>query len=211
MRFVVISGMDGSGKTTVIEALRDRLEKRGIKTHYVWMRYTHILCKPVHGLCRLIGFSKAYDTRMGKVWRHEFYRSQMFCSFYIVIAWLDTWLGSLRLCWKLKDSEAEVVICDRWVNDVLVDLTVKSHRLGLIDSNWYTRFQGLQPGPIVQFVIERDARDILECRLENQDDPAFVLRQNAYEMLTKNKCAVRIDNTETVDYSVEQILRHLIA
>lgn len=208
-KFVVISGIDGSGKTSVIEALQKRLEDRGLKTHYVWMRYTHVLCKPLHGLCRLIGLSKKYDTRMGKVWRHEFYKSQVFCSFYIFLTWLDTWLGKIKLIRQLKGSDANIIICDRWVNDIIIDLAVKTHRTDFINSSWYKRFQKIQPNGTIQFIIHRNTEAVIECRLENQDDPEFGLRQNIYNVLMENGYIVKVDNTGTIDNSVGQILDHL--
>lgn len=208
-KFVVISGIDGSGKTSVIENLQKRLEDRGIKTHYVWLRFTHIICKPVHGLCRLVDLSNRYDTKMGKVWRHEFYKSQTFCSLYIFLTWLDTWLGRIKLAWQLKSSDAEIIICDRWVNDIVIDLAVKSHRPDLIDSGWYNRFQKIQPKYTFQFILDRNTEEVLECRLENQEDPDFDLRQNVYAALMKKGVVVKVDNTGTIDNSVKQILRHL--
>ena len=91
------------------------------------MRFNHILCKPVHGFCRLIGLSRKRDTKMGKVWRHEFYRSQLFCSIYIFLTWLDTWIGRIILNWNLRNKQIDFVICDRWINDILIDLAVENN------------------------------------------------------------------------------------
>lgn len=208
-KFVVVSGIDGSGKTTIIEALQKRLQEKGFSCFYIWMRYNHVIIKPVHALCRLVGLSRRRQTSQGKIWRHEFYRCQLFCSVYIFLTWLDTWLGRIILAWQLKGPDAEIIICDRWVNDIIIDLAVKSHRPDLIDSGWYCRFQQIQPKNTTQFVIERDITAVLECRLENHDDHDFDLRQNVYTALMKNSDVVKVDNTGTIDDSVDQILTHL--
>lgn len=40
-KYIIISGVDGSGKTTVIEGVRAQLEAEGKTVGYIWMRYHH--------------------------------------------------------------------------------------------------------------------------------------------------------------------------
>ena len=42
---IVVSGIDGSGKSTIIEALRKSLEARGHRTACIWLRFNHYLTK----------------------------------------------------------------------------------------------------------------------------------------------------------------------
>lgn len=206
MEIIVISGIDGSGKTTVIESLQERIQRNGVKTHYVWMRYNHIFCKPVHGLCRLIGLSKRYNTRMGKVWRHEFYKSPFFCSLYIFLTYIDTWIGKVRLIHQLKGVDAELIICDRWILDIAIDLAVKTHDISFLRSKMCNTFFNLQPKNLRQYIVVRNEADILSCRLENLEDPDFQFRLKCYaEMLARNN-VVKIDNNGSVPDSVEKIL-----
>jgi len=100
-QFLVISGIDGCGKTTLIRRLQDRLAEEGLTTRYEWMRYNHRLVRPVHGLARLVGLSRRYEVAGRSVWRHEFHRSRSFSSCYILLTWLDAWLGRLRLIFRL--------------------------------------------------------------------------------------------------------------
>ena len=88
-QFIVISGIDGCGKTTIIEQIRQKLEQQGYKTQYEWMRYNHRLVKPVHGFCRIVGLSRKYEVDGQYIWRHEFYRNKLFSKFYIALTWLD--------------------------------------------------------------------------------------------------------------------------
>ena len=36
-KYIIISGVDGSGKTTVINSLKDKLEQQGKTVDYIWM------------------------------------------------------------------------------------------------------------------------------------------------------------------------------
>lgn len=209
-RYIVISGIDGSGKSTIIKALQARLGERGLDSQYVWMRYNHILVKPVHAMCRLVGLSRRYPSSQGSIWRHEFYRSQAFCSFYILLTWLDTWLGRWRMARRLRNGKPQVVICDRWVNDILVDLAVDSRREELINSQWYSRFQRILPPGAKQFVITRGDAEILACRPECREDPGFAFRQTMYRRLCEMPDAVIVINNDgTVEQSLGHLMTHL--
>lgn len=211
-RYIVVSGIDGSGKSTIIGALQKRLEEQGLDSQCVWMRYNHILVKPVHALCRLVGLSRRYSSPEGVVWRHEFYRSQVFCSFYICLTWLDTWLGRCKLACRLWARNAQVVICDRWVNDVLIDLATDSRRDGLLGSKWYPRFQRILPRRAKHFLIVREAAEILSCRCECRKDPGFAFRQAMYGHLSELPGAVTvIANNGTVEQCVDTLMSYLEA
>src|SRR5512146_3306386 len=127
-QFIVISGIDGCGKTTLINHLRRRLEREGFTTRYEWLRYNHRLVRPVHGFSRLVGLSRRYRVGDQDIWRHEFHRRRRFSSFYIALTWLDVWLGRWLLTARLRGAQADVVLCDRWVPDILVDLAVDTRR-----------------------------------------------------------------------------------
>lgn len=206
MRFIIISGIDGSGKTCLIDKLRDYLERNGVKTHYVWMRFSHMLCKPVHGACRLIGLARRYDNSGEMVWRHEFYRMPAFCCLYILLSYIDSWIGAAKLKWLLRDSDVDVVICDRWILDVIVDLAVKCRRSDLIGSLWQKRFLRIQPEDALQFLLHRDVMSVLQARVENQRDPDFRFRYEAYEQIAIASDAIRIDNNGPIDSAVQQVL-----
>lgn len=209
-QYIVVSGIDGSGKSTIIKALQARLREEGIESHYVWMRYNHILVKPVHAFCRLVGLSRRYLSAQGSVWRHEFYRSQGFCSFYIFLTWLDTWLGRVKMTCQLRGHKQGIVICDRWVNDILIDLAADSRRDRLLDGKWYSRFQRVLPPGTKQFVVTRGDAAILACRPECREDPGFAFRQGMYRRLCQMPDVVNvIDNDGTVEECLGCLITHL--
>jgi hypothetical protein len=209
MQFVIISGIDGSGKTTVIEELRRRLEGRGLSTQYVWLRYNHILVKPVHALCRLIGLTRPYVEDGRKVWRHEFYRCRPFCSAYIGLTWLDSRLGRLKMKLRLAGKRPDVVVCDRWVWDILIDLAVDAHRPALLDGPWRGRFARILPRGHRQYLIVRAAAAVLDARPEMKHDPDLALRRELYQRLEAIPGIVPIDNNGPVAATVDAILRDL--
>ena len=206
MKYIIISGIDGSGKTTIIKKLQERLEAKGFKVRYEWLRYNHMLVKPVHGLCRLIKLSRRYKTHHGYIWRHEFYRNQLFCSIYIFLTWFDTWFGKLILTLKLIWKITDFVICDRWVYDILIDLAVVTRRPLIISGKWHRRYLQILPKNRRQYLLIRDTNAILRVRRENLNDPEFVLRQELYEQIMQTDEIIIIKNDTTIDKTVDTIM-----
>jgi hypothetical protein len=206
-QFIVISGIDGCGKTTVIERLRRRLAQEGLTTRYEWMRYNHRLVRPVHAFSRLVGLSRRYEVEGRSIWRHEFHRSRSFSSFYIFLTWLDAWLGRLLLATRLLFRDIDIVVCDRWVQDILVDLAVDTRRRSLLGGRWDRRFLRILPRGARQYLIMRNADAIVSARPDVRRDLSASFRQKLYGRLARNPDLVVIRNDGTVDAAVEAILQ----
>jgi hypothetical protein len=204
-RFIIISGIDGCGKTTLIQELRNRLEQEGLTTCYEWLRYNHRLVRPVHGLSRLVGLSRRYRTGNQPVWRHEFYRSRLFCSFYILLTWLDVWLGRLILAAKLNSKDVDIVVCDRWVQDILVDLAVDTRRRDLLAGTWQARFTRILPPGARQYLIVRDSHRVVSSRPDVVHDLSHSFRQKLYGRLERSPDVVVVRNNGTVEAAVDVI------
>jgi len=206
-RFIVISGIDGCGKTTLIGELRNRLEREGLTTRYEWLRYNHRLVRPIHALSRLVGLSRRYRAGNQSVWRHEFYRSRRFCSFYILLTWLDVWIGRLILASRLVSQDVDIVVCDRWVRDILVDLAVDTRRRGLLRGAWRSRFARILPPGTRQYLVVRNSQRILSARPDVTQDLSRSLRRRLYQRLGRNADVVVVSNNGAVDRAVDTIFR----
>jgi thymidylate kinase len=207
MKYLVISGIDGSGKTTVIEKVREYFTNENIETFYIWLRFNHYFCKGMHALARIFKLSVKKPSYRGEAWFHEFYRSKLFCAVYIRLTYLDTIIGILKLRFKLfRKRNAEYIICDRWVPDILVDLAVKTHRNDFLDTIWYQRFMRLMPDSVRLFLILRHSDKLLECRDENREDPDFLFRSQIYAELAKKKEIHVIDNNGPIEMTVQSFL-----
>ena len=208
MKYIIISGIDGSGKTSIIEGIEVVFTKRKKTTVVIWLRYNHYFVKPLHAIARLLGLSKQYNSSEGKVWRHEFYKSTIFSWFYIRFTYLDTLIGKMKLNFKIK-NKPDIVICDRWLNDILIDLGTKTHNDNFLNSNWYFRFKKMLPKKSKEFLIIRNKKDLLDSRIENQEDPDFNFRLKLYKNLSEKKEVILINNTDTIGEAVNKIMFNL--
>ena len=201
-KYVIISGVDGSGKTTVINALQKTLEERGKSVSYIWMRYSHYSVKVMNALARVLGLSVKVHNEMGDVWEHRLYKMPWFCKLYVRCSYLDNLIAKR----KVMALKTDYVICDRWINDILIDLGAECRFDDIQDSKWYRKFHAILPKNSFQFVIIRDRQAVLDCRVENHANPDFPYRFALYQKLTKKDDVNVVDNTGTIENSVEQIL-----
>lgn len=202
-KYIIISGVDGSGKTSIIEGVISALEAEGKTVSYIWMRYNNKLLTIMHAIAKFTGLSKKEETAMGKMWIHYFYKSKLFCWFYIRCSYIDNWFARKK---PMKFS-TDYVVCDRWINDIVVDLASETHLANLIETKWYGRFQELLPLECKQFVIVRSKKEVLKCRVENSFNPAFEMRYELYQQLSTLPNIVKIDNTGYIEDSIKQVLK----
>lgn len=204
-KYIVISGIDGSGKTSVIESLQKHLERDGLQVSYIWMRYNHYLLKGMNAFARLMGLSVKVHNEMGEVWEHRLYKNKLFCKVYVWCSYIDNLIAKR----KVLRQTADIVICDRWVNDILIDLGAECRFDDILDGKWYMRFQQLLPANTQQFVVQRNLEDLLGCRVETNTNPDFKYRLSLYKRLAEKNEVIAIDNTGTIANSVNQILSHI--
>ncbi|WP_418495661.1 thymidylate kinase [Coprobacter sp.] len=206
-RCVVISGIDGSGKTTVINLLQSELKERGWRTAYIWLRFNHYFTKIMHAIARMVGLSVKVHSEMGDTWQHRFYQSSIFCNLYIITTYIDTCISKVKYNWVAKGHD--IVICDRWITDIIVDLATKTHRANLIDGKWAKRFLKILPEGAVLFVIYRETQAIVDCRLENRVDIDFKFRLAVYKQLLEKSFIHPVDNRGTLSDTLAQIKKVL--
>lgn len=200
---IVVSGIDGSGKSTIIESLKQQLESEGKSVGYIWLRFNHYLTKGMHALARVMGLSVKVHNEMGDVWQHQLYKNRLFCKLYVLTTYLDSWVS--RLKYNKAAKSKDVVICDRWVTDILVDLATKTHQKEFLESQWAKRFLGILPDGAKLLVVNRGHEALLECRLENRVDPDFQFRLGVYQHLFTMPYVHVVDNNGTIAQSIQQI------
>jgi thymidylate kinase/predicted nucleotidyltransferase len=122
-RFIYVTGSDGTGKTTQARRLYDALKASGIPAEHLWMRFPFFFSAPLLAYARLRGLSyyeTKGDVRQG-YW--EFYKSTLLRVFFPWTMYLDAFLAAQRRV-KLPLQRGKVIVCERFVLDMLVDLSI---------------------------------------------------------------------------------------
>ena len=120
------SGLDGSGKSTQIEKLRDKLNKNGILVTVLWARggYT-----PFFHFFKKILLISSKSQAFNKELTPKKSRAKVMSNHYIAKLWLSIAIADLILYWaiylRILKIMGRFVICDRFLDDTRLDFKRK--------------------------------------------------------------------------------------
>jgi thymidylate kinase len=195
---ICIMGIDGSGKTTVCEHIAQVLSGRGKQVEIRWLRFNHLLSKPLLGLCRLMGLTR-YETHGNiRVGYHEFYRSKVVAWLFIYFQYLDAARAARRYI-NRSVAKDRVLILDRFVYDILIDLMVDT-RIDRLDQTWIGRkLIRLMPPDAMTLPVVRRVDKLLEARPESKLDRNFLYRLELYDRLIERQRLQPLSNEASLD------------
>ncbi len=120
---IALSGIDGAGKSTQLELLKDHFRRQGVSTIYLWSRggYT-TLFNTIKDVCRRIagknlpvsGVSDQREQMLRKGWIQK-------CWLSLAILELMRVYGIQVRWWRLR---GRTVLCDRYLWDTLLDFKI---------------------------------------------------------------------------------------
>jgi thymidylate kinase len=207
-RIIYILGVDGSGKSTICRELVRALNDQGIKARYLWMRFNHILSKVVNALGHVCGlaFYVTYPdgTRVGY---HHYHKSRLLGLAYSVSTIIDTFIASMVKLWVPMLINREVFVLDRFVFDVMVDLSVDTHNPELMEA-WQGRMlKRLLPPETLTVYLAVDKEVIARRRPDTRWDETFGTRNRLYEkVLGLFPGILKIDNNGDMGTTLKTIL-----
>ncbi len=206
-RFVSFSGIDGAGKSTQIEALRDRLGQAGFQVSMLafWDDVSmltglrefsgHTLFKGEKG----VGAPDKPVNRRDKNVR-TWYMTAVRFFLYL--------LDALSLCTvvaKQRRSGADVIIFDRYLHDELANLNLQS---GI--SRAYARFLlAITPHPDIAYLLDADPE---QARKRKPEYPVEFLHQNraGYLLLSKMGGQMTVIPPSPVAEAAQRVLEALL-
>ncbi len=208
-QIITISGVDGSGKSSVIELLQQHLEKRDIKSRYVWLRYNHYFTKILLAFCRYTGFTKYEYFENSRVVYHNFYKSSIVSWLFVLLTFIDTLVASFFLVYVPRLFSNKIIICDRWIFDIMVDLEVDT-RIDFSKNKLITKiFKLLIPNSCQYFLVFRDIDKVRYTRDESMNDDNFPIRCKLYSIHSTDPLITCLDNNGTLEDTVNQIVKKI--
>ncbi len=210
-RLVSFSGIDGSGKSTQIEALRDRLNEMGLRVVLVtfWDDVArlkgirevsgHTLFKGEKG----VGSPTRPINRRDKNVRSWYMTAVRFGLYFVDALSLRTVVN------RALRADAEVVIFDRYHYDELANLGQTSPGLTSTITRAYTRLLlRLVPRPDISFLLDADP---IQARARKPEYPIDFLHSNRASYLALGEMAgMSIIAPQPVDDVKQDVLQQVL-
>jgi len=193
MKMICLIGPDGSGKTTQAEILMERLNRNGIRCSYTWLRFSHILSLPLLAFARLSGLSN------GKA--HMFWKSPLFSKIYVAVQAADSRIANF---FKMNLSNKDVMVCDRFVYDTIVDLAISTK---IPIQSLEKKFIPIVPKGTNVILLNTTPEILRKRRPDVKKDTVLDTRIELYNRLADDAKISKIDSSLSVNEIAEKIRR----
>ncbi|MDY7394084.1 hypothetical protein UMM65_02445 [Aureibaculum sp. 2210JD6-5] len=205
---IYIAGSDGSGKTTILKEVEDRIIAQGHKTRHIWLRSPKIISKPLMAYCRLVGLTKRYTTDGVKYSKHEFYRSAFVSWIFPILQVIDfkiKWYFEKR---KIKDNE--IILFDRFSLDTLADLIVDTRKMNLHKTWIGKEFVKALPERTKMVILKVDENVIRERKKDTLHDELLKYKVDVYNLLSKDLNIKVIDNNNDYKTTLKDTFKFIL-
>lgn len=173
------------------------------------MRFNHITSKLFNGVGRFLGLSE--KIKYGEnvvVGYHYYYKSSIFSYLYILSTIFDLFLVyPFKILLPLLTGK--LIILDRFIYDILVDLMVDTGIYDLYDKWPAKLLQKALPGSSASFLLNVDMDKIRLRKNETIYDLNYEKKYNCYKKLSARLRLNIIDNNTTVEETLKTIIQRI--
>lgn len=182
-RIIGVTGVDGSGKTTLTDWLRQELQARGHAPGFVWSRFNNYLSLPFLAATRMSGHN-VYRVHAGvRMGFHDFESFPLPLRYLFVgLQAMDVNVATL-LKIHMPSRHTLVTICERGPWDTLVDVAADTALGGLMNPFMAGLFCSQVAWRTDMVLVDRDADFIEGSRPELKFDTKLRERQRLYRRL----------------------------
>jgi len=133
-RCIAISGLDGSGKTTLANSLAEYLRSKGYKTKFVWIRSPHTFAYLISRILIRLGWHQTFRNPTGIVIsRFELYENTVIRNTWSLIEFFSILPLIIFKIW-LPYLLGYKIVCDRYVIDSAVHIALTTQDMNFPDS-----------------------------------------------------------------------------
>lgn len=214
-RLICLTGIDGSGKTTLAHSLTEWLGRRGQTYQYVYARFLPMLVRPVWGAAKMVFLSKE-QQRQGyteyTARKRSLLNAEIFSRLHEISVMADYWLQILfKVALPLRLGKN--LICDRYVYDTVVsdlapDLKYSREQMQKVIDFCLI----LMPRPDLVFLLDVPETTTMSRKTDVAAVNYVIERRDIYRSLTLREMVVTLDGTQpreqVRDQAGEIILSH---
>ena len=152
---IAFSGIDGSGKTTQVKLLQDRLKRNGVETSKMWSRWRPLLSLPLMYVLRRSSEVSVHKADFLSIVEFHNPKNEGVASLWCFATQLENLLKiSAKIIFPL--TLGRTVICDRYALDLTVDGMSDLHD-SLTGMRFGFKLLRLLPSADCTFLIDVDA------------------------------------------------------
>lgn len=202
----MLSGPDGTGKSTIADAVITEFKDKNIVLNHVWLRFNHYLSKLINLFGRIIGKSYYETYSWGKLGYHDY--SGFLGFFYVLAVYVDHVFFNLFFRNNYLKSDQNYLI-DRFVIDIMADLIVDTKRPNMV----FFLF-----GPYLRkelklayaFILKCDKKIVVNRRKDILDDKSYDSKIKAYKLIASKFNIKTLDSGQlSIKESVNKIVSAL--
>jgi DNA polymerase III delta prime subunit len=202
MKNIMLSGPDGTGKSTIADAVITELKHKNIVLNHVWLRFNHYLAKIINLLGRITGKSYYETYSWGKSGYHEY--EGVLGFFYVLAVYLDHLFFDLILRNNYLKFQQNYLI-DRFIIDIIADLIVDTKRPNMIFF-LFAPFLKKELKLAHAFILKCDKEIVISRRIDILDDKSYDAKISAYKLIASRFDITTVDSGKlTIEQSVSEI------
>lgn len=202
MKNIMLSGPDGTGKSTIANAVICRLNGSKNVSH-IWLRFNHYLAKFVNMVGRVIGKSYYETYSWGRLGYHDY--KGVIGVFYIIAAYLDHLIFNTFLRKTYLKPNKNFII-DRFIIDIIADLIVDTDRPNMVFF-FFGPFLKKELKLAHAFILKCDKEIVVSRRKDILDDKRYDAKIIAYKLIAEKFYILTINSGQlSVEESVTKIL-----
>jgi hypothetical protein len=198
-RIIAVTGVDGSGKTTLTDWLREELRARGHEPGFVWSRFNNYTSLPLLAVTRLTGHNYYREHAGVRMGFHDFGRLPLLLRYlFVALQAVDVNIATLfRIAGPSRRNR--ITICERGPWDTLVDVAADTGLDRLATPAMLALFSGQVARRTDMVLVERSADAIEAVRPELEFDTKLRRRQALYRRLAEIGGWKVLDNNGGLD------------
>jgi thymidylate kinase len=209
VRLVCLVGIDGAGKTCHARKLvaESFLSPR---SRYLWLRETNLFFSvPFMTFCRVLGLTEVHHVKNAVRWtEHHYYRNKAVATVWPWIQLMDAVIV-IAFTVYIPLVRGFVLVCDRYVHDLLVDLMADTG-----SSDLHKRMVGrlmlkLVPQGSLEFLLDADESTILKRKSDVPSMQYLRRRRQLYREIASYLNLPSVDSSQPFD-AVQTALTKLI-
>jgi hypothetical protein len=205
MKNIMISGADGTGKSTIVKSVMNHYAKGNILVAPVWLRFNHYLTKVVNLIGRLTGKSFYEQYPWGKIGYHNY--KDLIGYFYIIAIFIDHLIFRIFMRhFVLKTQKNSIYMIDRYILDIVADLIVDTGKIDFV----FRLFDGFIKKELKlanTFILVCPKDIVISRRADILDDKKYDDKIFAYNLIAQK---YKITKLNTGKYSIDEIVSKIV-